>query len=142
MKLRRFPIEKHEQIEQLVVYAKLMGLTGRDLVAIGGKMDRDERRDLVQSNMQLVDTFKCLPIGSDFTVRSLDDRFKLKNGLGAYNFYSTGWNGWMVTSLKTKAKKTFSVDPENYVLPRVDYRRRCRYAMLLDIAQGKVVLDF
>lgn len=39
--LKRFPKDKHEQIAGLVQYATLMGLTGRDLVSIGGKMDRD-----------------------------------------------------------------------------------------------------
>lgn len=140
-KLSRFPAEKHEQIEQLIVYAQLMGLTGRDLVAIGGKLDRDERRDLVQSNMQLVNTFNCLPIGYDSS-HNVDARFKLKTGRGAYNFYVIGWNSWLVTSLKTKVKQTFSVDPYTYALPRTDFRTKCRYAILLDIAQGKIVLDF
>lgn len=42
--LKRFPKDKHEQIAGLVQYATLMGLTGRDLVSIGGKMDRDHAK--------------------------------------------------------------------------------------------------
>jgi hypothetical protein len=141
MKLNRFPAEKHEQIEQLIVFAKLMGLSGRDLVAIGGKIDREDRKALVQSNMHLVNTFQCLTIGFD-SVHNLDSRFKLKTGRGAYNFHSIGWNSWLITSLKTKIKQTYTVDVYSYDLPRIDFRTKCRYAILLDIAQGKLVLNF
>jgi hypothetical protein len=40
LKLKRFSEDKHEQIEQLIVWCQMMGLTGRDLVSIGGKLDR------------------------------------------------------------------------------------------------------
>ena len=139
--LKRFPSEKKEQIEQLIVYAKLMGLTGRDLVAIGGQIDREEARLAREANMKIVSTFDCLPIGYDSELH-LDERFKLKTSHGAYNFYCDGWNGWAVTSLKTKSKKTFKIDVTEYHLPKTDFRRKCRYALLLDIAQGKITLDF
>lgn len=42
--LKRFPKDKHEQIAGLVQYATLMGLSGKDLVSIGGKMDRDSAK--------------------------------------------------------------------------------------------------
>lgn len=40
-KLKRFSREKHDQIASLINYATLMGLSGKDLVSIGGKMERD-----------------------------------------------------------------------------------------------------
>jgi hypothetical protein len=36
---KRFPADKQEQVRQLVAYAQLMGLDGKDLVSIGGKLD-------------------------------------------------------------------------------------------------------
>ena len=37
---KRFPREKQEQIRQLVNYATLMGLDGKDLISIGSKLER------------------------------------------------------------------------------------------------------
>jgi len=37
---RRFSPEKQEQIRQLVSYTTLLGLTGKDLISIGGRLDR------------------------------------------------------------------------------------------------------
>ena len=36
----RFPEAKQPQVRQLVQWARLLGLTGRDLISIGGKLDR------------------------------------------------------------------------------------------------------
>ena len=40
LKFRRFSKEKQEQIRQLVVYATMMSLSGKDLISIGGVLDR------------------------------------------------------------------------------------------------------
>jgi hypothetical protein len=37
---RRFPLEKQDQIRQLISFTTLMGLTGKDLISIGGSIDR------------------------------------------------------------------------------------------------------
>ena len=42
---RRFPEDKQEQIRQLVAYTTLMGLSGTDLVSIGGKLNRIEEKN-------------------------------------------------------------------------------------------------
>jgi hypothetical protein len=139
--LKRFSDDKKEQLEQFVAYAQLMGLSGRDLVAIGGKIDREQAKQRKLANMEIVKGFECLPIGSD-TQHDLNTRFKLKTATGAYNFEDDSWNRWEVTSLKTKVKKFHSVDPWDYDLPKTDYRTRSRYAILLDIAAGKFQLNF
>lgn len=141
MKLNRFSEDKQEQLEQFVAYAQLMGLSGRDLVAIGGKIDREEKKVRKDANMEIVRGFECLPIGAD-NKYDLDDRFKLKTVGGAYNFNSDGWNRWEIVSLKTKAKRSYYADPYDYELPKTDYRTRSRYAMLLEIAVGRFKLDF
>ena len=142
MKLKRFSAARQDQIEQLVAYAELLGLSGEDLVAIGGKIQRDRARVQRIANMEIVHGFECLPIGRD-TVNEFSIRFKLKTINGAYNFENIdGWNYWEVTSLKTKMRKTHRVDLYNYELPKAHHYARSRNALLLDIAGGKFSLDF
>lgn len=142
-KLNRFSEARQDQVEQLVAYAELLGLSGSDLVAIGGKMDRERAKVRKAANMEIVRGFECLPIGRD---RLTDDsfRFKLKTTSGAYNFdLLDGWNIWEVVSLRTKATKTHAASIYDYDLPKTrSYRIRSRYALLLDIAAGKFLLNF
>jgi hypothetical protein len=139
--LKRFPEAKHAQVEQLIVYAKLMGLTGRDLVSIGGKMDREERARVIQENIGVINSFECLPIGKDSRYR-VNERFKLKMAQGAYNFEYDTFDFWKVTSLRTGARKSYQTNVYDYELPKTDWRVKLRYAILLDIASGKFLLDF
>ena len=141
-KLNRFSEARQDQVEQLIAYAELLGLSGRDLVAIGGKMDRERAKVRKAANMEIVRSFECLPIGRDI-LSEHSIRFKLKTAAGAYNFENVdGWNMWTVTSLKTKATKTYYVDMYEYELPKTHYRVRSRYAVLLDIASGRLQLNF
>ena len=140
-KLNRFDKSKQDQIEQLIEYAQLLGLSGRDLVAIGGKLDREQAKIRKHANMEIVRGFDCITIGAD-TKYELDKRFKLKTVSGAYNFEDDGWSRWEITSLKTKVKRSWRVDSYEYDLPRTDYRTRQRYALLLDIANGRLQLNF
>ena len=140
MKLNRFSEARQDQIEQLIAYAELLGLSGRDLVAIGGKLDRDQSKSKKIANMEIVRSFECLPIGKD---HSLDNRFKLKTLNGAYNFECVdGWATWQVTSLKTKVKQTHSSGMWNYQFPKSSYQKLSKYSLLLDIAAGKIPLNF
>lgn len=144
-KLNRFSEARQDQVEQLIAYAELLGLTGRDLVAIGGKMDREKSKVKKLANMEIIKGFECLPIGRDRFGRemSLDFRFKLKTSAGNYNFTNVdGWNIWEVHSLKTKMKIDHPVNMYEYELPKVSYQTRSRYAMLLDVASGKFLLNF
>jgi len=139
--LKRFPEAKHAQVEQLIVYAKLMGLTGRDLVSIGGKMDREERAIVIRENMSVINSFECLPIGKDSRYR-VNERFKLKMAQGAYNFEYDTFDYWKVTSLRTGVRRSHQTNVYDYELAKIDWRVKLRYAMLLDIASGKFLLDF
>ena len=141
MKLNRFSADRQEQLEYFVEYAQLMGLSGKDLVAIGGKIEREQKKERKIANMAVVQEFECLPIGKD-SVYQIDDRFKLKTIAGAYNFYYDGWDRYEVLSLKTKVQKVITVHSWDYDLPKTDHRTRARYAVLLDIASGRTKLDF
>lgn len=142
LKLNRFSDARQDQVEQLISYAELLGLSGRDLVAIGGKMERERVKAKKTANMALVGTFECLPIGRD-TITERTVRFKLKTSTGAYNFENVdNWDHWTVLSLSTKVKKFHRADLYEYDLPRLHYLLRSRYTVLLDIALGKFLLDF
>lgn len=142
---KRFSKEKQDQVRGLVEYATLMGLTGKDLVSIGGKLDRIKQSQERRRNKDIIDSFECLPIGTDARNRnrdaSLDSRFKLKTATGAYNFES-GYSTWRVTSMTTKVTKTFHVNTYNYELGQVSWDRRSRYELLLGIADGTHQLNF
>lgn len=141
MKLNRFSADKQDLIEQFVEYAQLMGLSGKDLMAIGGKLERDSKKEIKKANMAIVKSFECLTIGADAKWQ-LDDRFKLKTTTGAYNFQYLNWGRWEIVSLKTKVKQSHRADPYDYDLPRIEHQTRSRYALLLDIAAGKLQLNF
>ena len=143
---KRFPEEKQDQIRGLVNYATLMGLTGKDLVSIGGKLDRIKSARERASNMEIVKGFTCLPIGIDARrarVEShLDQRFKLKTTTGSYNF-KCEYSSWRIESLATKKVVNHRVDAYDYELGQsLSWDRRSRYAVLLDISAGKLKLNF
>lgn len=142
---KRFPAEKQDQVRGLVEYATLMGLTGKDLVSIGGKLDRLKQAIEKKSNLEIINSFQCLAIGADAKRRrvdeALDERFKLKTANGSYNFENS-YGHWKVTSLSTKVTINHKPDEYAYSLGNVNWRRRSRYSVLLDISRGKLVLNF
>jgi len=141
---KRFPKEKQDQVRGLVEYATLMGLSGKDLVSIGGKLDRLKKIEQKENNLATISGFECLPIGKDpATPEKFDERFKLKGVTGAYNFETNGDGYWRVYSAATKKSKThYTLTAGDYELGSVRWHRRCRYAILLDIANGKLLLNF
>ena len=52
---RRFNQEKQEQIRQLVSYTTLLGLTGNDLISIGGRLVRLEKSKEIKQNRSLAE---------------------------------------------------------------------------------------
>lgn len=146
---KRFSKEKQEQVRGLVQYATLMGLTGKDLISIGGKLDRLKESAERERNIKIAEGYELLPIGADAKLskdrlqRQFNYRFKLKYPHGAYNFEYDG--DWKVTSLATKVVKRHHVNywSDEHSLPRsFSYDKRRRYAMLLDIHNGKFQLNF
>ncbi len=142
-KLRRFSAERQEQIDQLISYAQLLGLSGTDLVSIGGKMNREQAKTKKSANLAIINGFRCLAIGND-TINEYSHRFKLKTANGAYNLeLYDGWAIWEVVSLRTKVVKKHTTNIWEYELPKThNYRLLSKYSMLLDIAASKFKLDF
>ena len=145
IEFKRFPKDKQEQVRQFVAYAQMCGLTGKDIRSIGDKLDRERKAVERKSNMEIVKGFECLPIGDDARSgdkkRRLDERFKLKTARGAYNF-RYDYYGYQVTSLKTKQVVNHRADTSAYELPMSDWGSVTRYTTLLDIAFGKLKLNF
>jgi len=144
---KRFPAEKQDQVRGLVEYATLMGLTGKDLVSIGGKLDRMKAQQERTRNMEIIKSFKIETIGDDKRYKginredALDNRFKVRTATGAYNFrYS--YYGWEVQSLKTGAVVRHAINVHEYELGDRKWNRLCRYTMTLDVAHGKIQLNF
>lgn len=148
----RFPAEKQDQVRGLVEYATLMGLTGKDLISIGGKLDRLKLAQAKRSNLEIIKGFKILPIGNDKKLspadleHAFDRRFKLESTIGYYTFErdsSSYYNMvWRITNTITKVSITHSPDHWGYALPKVRSTRASRYALLLDISAGLLQLNF
>jgi len=61
----RFSKEKQDQVRALVNYATLMGLNGKDLVSIGGKLDRVKARREINTNRAIISNMDLRTIGKD-----------------------------------------------------------------------------
>lgn len=139
---KRFPAEKQEQVRQLVAYAQLMGLDGKDLVSIGGKLDRIKAAAEWKRNRSLVEsTFTFLNVGRDHGEYSLNNRWKIKTSGGTYTFTAQGWDMYRVKSNKTGAVRDHRVT-DDYSLGTGDYYKRRRYAVMLDVCNGHLPLNF
>lgn len=137
-RLKRFDPEKREQLEGFLQWVQLMGLTGKDLVSLGGHIDRMQAREVSIRNREIVDNMGCQPIGKS---QDMIDRWKLVTPRGTYWFEENGWNSRVsITSLKTKIKKTFNIS--DYELGRMHWRKHLRYRAMLDVHSGKILLDF
>lgn len=145
--LKRFPPEKQEQVRQLIAYAQLMGLDGKDLVSIGGKLNRMRQAGERDRNLEIIRSFDVQPIGTDAKAKGfyredlMDSRFKIKTSTGAYNF-SYDFGNWRIRSLKTGAIVRHNIDIYAYELGSPSWGRRYRYAVILDVAHGKLQLNF
>lgn len=136
---KRFPAEKQDQVRGLVNYATLMGLTGKDLISIGGKLDRLNLAQKIKHNKDIVAGFKLHTIrGTRGIAHDMDSCFRIKTVDGSYRFDAYG-SAWRIHSSKTNARKTH--DPNDYELGRWN-RRHYRYRMLLDIHYGIFQLNF
>lgn len=133
---RRFPADKQGQVEQFVSYAQLMGLSGRDLISIGQFMDRAVTRTKIKQNRELAQSVDCLPVGSS----RLDIEWKVKNNNGTYLFKSTRPGKFRIRSVTSGTVIDHLTN--DYELGALTFDKLMRYNCLVDIALGKLTLDF
>ncbi len=141
--LKRFPESKHEQIKQLMSYITMCGVSGRDLVSIGGYIDRQRASEQYQNAkvrvQEYIDQKTIRPVGAD-RPDQIVNRFKFKTISGDYNF-SGDWSTWEVVNVKTKVRQHYH--PTNRDWPaHLHWNRRSFYNMVLDIAEGCIQLNF
>ena len=137
-RLKRFDKSKHDQLEQLIAWSTMMGLSGTDLVSLGGHIARAQAKEAAKRNVDLVDGLGCEPIGKD---DSMESRWKIKRGDVTYHFTKNGWRDVRVTNTSTKASVYHQAG--HYELGNLlgNLRRgTTRYCAMLDYSEGKIKL--
>lgn len=138
LEFKRFPAEKQEQVRGLVNYATLMGLTGKDLVSIGGKLDRIKVKQEITRNRAIVNGMDVRPVGKD---KDCNRRWAWKSADGTlYHFTGGGWYDVVITNMSTKKSNRSSV-PEHYPFGNfVLHRNRQLPNVMLNVYHGQVKL--
>jgi hypothetical protein len=99
---KRFPLEKQDQVRALVNYATLMGLDGKDLVSIGGKLDRIRAKQVIYSNRAVIYAMEISTIGKD---SNCWERWSYRGADGIlYYFTNAGYYDVCIQNTKTKKK--------------------------------------
>lgn len=136
-RLKRFDKDKHEQLEGLLQWCQLMGLSGRDLVSLGGHIDRMQQAEEAKRNRAIAEGYVCAKVGSD---SEIDRRFTIETINGRYKFSDDGWHSVEVTSYRTKSRKIFRIP--DYNVGSVNWAKRWRYQALVAVHCGTIQLDF
>jgi hypothetical protein len=137
-RLKRFDKDKLEQLEGLLQWCALLGLTGKDLISLGGHIDRIQAREVMLANMAIVDGMGCTPVGDD---TNMHRRWRFKHANGTYRFEEIGWYCVKITNTRTKVVKKFTVK-QDHDLGHMVSRKRLRYYTMLDVSNSTILLDF
>jgi hypothetical protein len=136
-RLKRFDPQKHEQLKGLLEWCALMGLSGKDLVSLGGHIDRAQAAAEAKSNRALAETIKFDVVGGD---SDMSNKWSYLKPTGRYTFQDASWHNIVVTSNSTKVRKRFNL--EHYEIGRMGWQKRDRLQCALNLVHGKIVLDF
>jgi hypothetical protein len=139
-RLKRFDKAKHDQLAGLLEWCQLMGLSGKDLVSLGGHIARSEARSQAVANRSAVDAMGCEPIGKD---SSIDARWKLQSHGVTYWFEIDGYGDHVkVINAKTKESRRLRFDLYGPELGRLHWRKRYFYAVMTAVRVGEIQLGF
>lgn len=130
----RFGDDKQEQIRQLVSYCTLMGLTGKDLISIGGKLDRMKASEDYKKNLEIGLSYPVTPV-KNFDVDSVWDYTDSQGARWRFRLQSS-WQV-QVTNMKSGKRQTFYLD--RYV--KAVYRNY-RANVMLNVHYGGITLNF
>lgn len=146
--LNRFPESKHEQIKQLMSYIQLCGVTGRDLVSIGGYIDRERKKETTKNNLVRIADLDIRAIGVDKKSARWEwwhQRWRVVTAAGnKYDFMDDTWNNYRVYSHATKTSKNTSAS-NHYVgsWPSTwRYNKIQAHEIMMDVADGRFLLNF
>ncbi len=141
---RRFPAEKQDQVRALVNYATLMGLSGKDLVSIGGKLDRIKAKREKDRWRTVADEIvkACTLVGNDKKRPQQDPRrWTYTDGTGR-KWKFTNADYWHVTVISdTGMSKNFR-NMERYDIGRSSVENWTMKQVMLNVHEGEIVLNF
>lgn len=146
--LKRFPEAKQEQIRQLMGYVSLLGVSGKDLISIGGYIERGKKREQAEYLRDIALGYKAEHIRGDAkTKHVLHRRFKLEVNGSWYVFEREYSREWKITSRKTNKvirHQTAWRDWGAWAQRRGYYAREelNMYDVLLEIHEGRLQLNF
>jgi hypothetical protein len=147
--LARFPESKHEQIKQLMGYIQLCGVTGRDLVSIGGYIDRERKKETAKYNLARIADLDIQLIGADKKNTTRQEwwqrRWRVVTSNGdKYDFINDTWHHYRVYSHGTKI--TMTASPTNTYTgdwPNTwRWQKISAHEMMMDVADGRFLLNF
>lgn len=142
---RRFSDEKQDQVRALVNYATLMGLDGKDLISIGGKLNRIKERREMERNRDIADEFvkSCKPVGKDSMAKGGRDlrRWVYTDGTGRkWRFDESDYWTTKVTSDTGVTKRFRNLD--RYDISRSSGHLWTIRQVMLNVHHGTIQLNF
>ena len=136
---RRFSPDKQDQIRQLVSYTTLLGLTGKDLISIGGRLERIEKTRVMRSNKAIAAPYmeqieEMWSGGRNYSRRFI---YRLESGK-EYQIETDHWLSIKITNLATKKEKKMTM--QHY---EVGFSQRSKmYTIALNVHDGHIKFDF
>lgn len=138
---RRFAPEKQDSIRALVSYTTLLGLDGKDLISIGGRLDRLKVKRERESNKKIVLAMDIRAVGKD---KDLRHRWAYITPDGTrYYFDQPSYDDVRVRNAKSGVVKTVNYH-EYYDVARVRSLHHHRYLanIMLNVYYGNIKLNF
>lgn len=138
---KRFPPEKQATLRELISYTTLLGLTGKDLISIGGRLDRIKIRSEIVSNRAIVQGLNLNAIGKDTDFRT---RWSYTTDHGRYNFYEAGYHTVKISSVTSNVTHKFNFDRYQYNVGNSFPVKGSRFLapVMLAVHYGDIKLDF
>jgi hypothetical protein len=145
--LARFPETKHEQIKQLMGYIQLCGVTGKDLVSIGGYIDRERKKETSKNNLARIADLDIRAIGTDKKSSTRwewwQHRWRVVTPNGdKYDFVDDAF--YKVYSHSTKISK-IAITSNHYSgdWPNTwRWNKITAHEMMMDVVDGRFLLNF
>jgi hypothetical protein len=141
---KRFPEGKQEQIRQLVSYTTLMGLTGKDLVSIGGKLIRLDEKHERENNLRIAEGYAATVKPAGKTKKDQDQNENRKwiyvdATNNRWEFQTSSFYKCDVINRSTNNRKHFFLEIRiNKYLKGKGYM----YNALLNLHHGNIQLNF
>ena len=146
--LKRFPESKQEQIRQLMGYISLLGVSGKDLISIGGYIERSKKKEQAEHLRDIAMSYKPQHIRGDAPSRTnLCRRFKIEYQGQWYVFEMESYRHWKITSRRTGKRISYNPSWHEWGTwtQRRGYTARLElnmYDVLLDVHDGRLQLNF